>query len=400
MPGSIEKRGKNSWRITISCGYDEQGNKRRITKTYKFSDDMTETQQRKECGKIAAMLHTDATRGSVVVARQYTLKEFAEMWLEEYPTTAGLSPVTVEGYKGLLEGRIYASLGHIKLDQLSPLQITRFYNKMLTEKCRNNGRTEKPLTASTVLHYHRVLRVMLNTAVKWGFIASNPVMKASVPKNDAKRMKVYDPAQSNELLAKLEEVPIKHRTGISLALFCQLRLGEIGGLNWTDIDFDNCELNIERSAACLVGGGVILKPPKTEAGRRTISVPQQVIVLLRKLKAEQNTDHLRLGETWQDSGAVFTQWNGKRQYPDTLSSWFQKFLKKNNLPKIRFHDLRHTGASILLNIMDMPMRVVTDRLGHSDPAVTMRFYSHSFEQKDRAAAAGLDALLSPKKSVK
>ena len=400
MPGSLEKRGKNSWRITVSDGYDETGNKRRITRTCKFADDMTETAQRKECERIAATLFTDASRGNVVGSRQYTVKEFAEMWIQDYPTTAGLSPVTVEGYRGLLEGRIYSSLGHIKLSQLSPQQITRFYNKLLTENCKNNGRTGKPLTASTVLHYHRVLRAMLNTAVRWGIIANNPALKANVPKNDARRMKVYDPTQSNALLSKLEEAPLKHRTGISLALFCQMRLGEIGGLDWHDINFENATLNIERSAACLVGGGVILKPPKTEAGRRTISIPQQALTLLRRLKAEQAADRLKLGDTWQDSGAVFVQWNGHRQYPKTFSSWFQKFLKRHDLPKIRFHDLRHTGASLLLNIMDMPMHIVTDRLGHSDPTITMRFYSHGFEQKDRAAAAGLDALLGPQKSAK
>ncbi len=171
-------------------------------------------------------------------------------------------------------------------------------------------------------------------------------------------------------------------------------------MNWSDIDFDRSSLTITRSAASLVGGGVILKAPKTEAGQRTISMPQQVAALLRKLKAEQAQARLSLGDTWQDSGAVFVQWNGARQHPDTLSSWFQKFLKANDLPPIRFHDLRHTGASLLLNIMDMPMRVVSDRLGHSDPTVTMRFYSHSFEQKDREAADGLDVLLQAGKARK
>ena len=117
----------------------------------------------------------------------------------------------------------------------------------------------------------------------------------------------------------------------------------------------------------------------------------------RKCPLNHHRKNASLGELWVETGAVLAQWNGERQHPDTISSWFQKFLKKNNLPPIRFHDLRHTGASLLLNIMDMPMRIVTGRLGHSDPTVTMRFYSHGYEQKDRAAAEGLDALLSSKK---
>ena len=122
MPGSIEKRGKNSWRIIISDGYDEHGNKRRITKSMSFSDDMTEAQQRKLCEETMSMLYTDAKRGDVVSGRQYTVREFAQVWLKDYPIVAGLSPVTVAGYKGLLEGRINTGLGHIKLNQLSTQQ--------------------------------------------------------------------------------------------------------------------------------------------------------------------------------------------------------------------------------------------------------------------------------------
>lgn len=393
MPGTIEKRGKNSWRVTVPDGYDESGKKRRIRETVKFADDVSETQQRKECEKVQALLYSKATNGLVVSGRQYSLREYSEMWLEDYPPSANLSPVTVDGYRDLLEGRILPELGPVKLHQLSAQHITRFYNKLLKTPCQNHGAKGKTLSTSTVLHYHRLLRLMLNIAVKWGIIASNPVLKASPPKNDAKRMRVYDPAQAALLMEKLKSAPLKYQAGVALGLLCQMRVGEIGALDWTHVDFEKATLRIERSAACISGQGVILKDTKTEAGRRTISIPQQVVLLLRQLKAEENCNRLKLGKTWVDSGAVFTQWNGARQHPDTMSSWFQKFLKRNDLPHIRFHDLRHSGASLLLNIMGMPTQIVTDRLGHSSPAITMAFYSHGYEQKDRAAADGLGELL-------
>lgn len=393
MPGSIEKRGPHSWRVIISDGYNADGTKRTIRQTVKFADTMTEAQERKECENIAATLYAKAKAGQVVSSKQYTLQEYAEMWLEDYPQTAGLSDVTVAGYRELLEGRIYPMLGNMKMHQITAQHITRFYNKLLKEPCKKDGKG-KTLSASTVLHYHRLLRSMFNIAVKWGIIPNNVVLNATTPKNDSKRMKVYDPKQAATLMEKLNDAPLKHQTGVALGLLRQMRLGEIGGLNWDDVDFDRKTLRVERSAVCITGKGVVIKSTKTEAGRRVISLPEDVMMLLRRLKTEQAQTRLQLGEKWEECNAVFTQWNGRRQHPRTLSSWFQKFLKRNDLPKIRFHDLRHSGASLLLNIMGMPTQIVTDRLGHSSPSVTMNFYSHGYEERDRAAADGLGALLS------
>jgi len=398
MPGTIEKRGTNSWRITIWDGRNPDGTLRRIRDVIHFPASMSEAQQRKQCEEHKALLYAKAKTGLLVSSRQYTFREYAEMWMQDYPPTADLSPVTVRGYKDLLEGRIYAALGHIKLHQLSAQQVTRFYNKLLTEPSKANGATGKPLSASTVLHYHRLLRAMLNTAVKWGIIATNPVLKASIPKNDTKKMKVYDPETAAVLLTKLEDAPLKYHVGVVLGLLGQLRLGEIGALNWSDVDFDNSLLRIERSASAVVGQGVIIKSTKTEASQRTIALPIQAMALLRKLKAEQNEQRIQLGAAWVNSNAVLAQWNGERHHPDRLSVWFQRFLKENNLPPIRFHDLRHTGASLLMNIMGMPTQIVTNRLGHSSATVTLSFYSHGFAQKDKAAADGLEELLRAKKA--
>lgn len=347
---------------------------------------MTEYQQRKKCEEVMALLYAKAKRGEVVSSRQYTFQDFAEMWIQEYPPAAGLSPKTVEGYRLLLEGRLYKALGHIKLHQLTPQQITRFYRLMLEEDGKGNRGNGKKLTASTVLHYHRLLRSMLNTAVKWGIIASNPAQKANTPKNDTKRMKAYDQDQAATLLEKLQEAPLKYQVGVALGLLGQLRKGEIAGLNWGDVNFEKSTLRIERSAVYISGQGVILKDTKTEAGRRVISLPQVLMILLRKHKAAQAAEHLMLGESWEDSGAILAQWNGARQHPDTISKWFHGFLEKHNLPPIRFHDLRHTGASLLMNVYGEPTQTVTERLGHSNASVTLSFYSHGYMEKDRAAA--------------
>ncbi len=325
---------------------------------------MSETQQRKECERIAAELYTDVKRGDVVASKQYTLKEFCEMWMQDYPPTAGLSPVTVEGYRALLEGRIYPALGQVKLAQLTPQQITRFYRAMLTEEGRGYRGKGRKLSASTVLHYHRLLRSVLNTAVDWGVLANNPVLKATVPKNDTKEMKAYTPEQTTALLLALEDAPLHYQVGTILAVLCQLRKGEIAGLDWSDI-----------------------------------TLPQYALPFLRRLKAEQNITRLQLGEDWVNSGAIFIQWNGAHMHPDTLSKWFHDFLVQKGLPLIRLHDLRHTGISLMFfNGEDAP--TAAERAGHSKASVTLSVYAHAYKQKDRDATARLEALVVPKQAKK
>jgi integrase len=296
-----------------------------------------------------------------------------------------------------MEGRIGQKLGHIKLSQLKPQQISRAYREMLGETCQNNGRAGEPLSAATVHHYHRAFRAMLNTAVKWGVIANNPALKATLPKNDAKRGKAYTPEQAIALLEALEAAPLKHRTGVAVALYCSLRKGELCGLDWDAIDFERGILSVRKNAVVVKGHGVVLKEPKTESSKRDISIPAPALELLRALKAEQTKERLKAGALWQDCGAVFAQRNGIRQYPTSIGSWFYKFLKLHDLPHIRFHDLRHTGASMLLNTGRVPLQIVTERLGHGSSATTAMIYNHSNAQHDRAAADWLGDLLTPKK---
>lgn len=399
MPGTIEKRGKNSWRIIISDGYTPDGKKQAHRETVKFPDSMTETQQRKECEKLKATLYAKLKEGRLVSSRQYTLAEYADMWLQEYTTTADLSPITVAGYEDLLNGRILPALGRVKLHQLTPQQITRFYRELKTEPGKGNRGKGKPLSTSTVLHYHRLLRSMLNTAVRWGIIPQNPVLKATVPKNDAKPMKVYTPEQTTALLIALENAPLHYRIGTILGVLCQMRKGEVAGLEWSDIDFENSTLRIARAAVYVPRKGVIVKEPKTDAGKRVITLPQYIFPLLRRMKREQSETRLALGSKWIHSNALFIQWDGARMHPDTLSKWFAGFLKKNELPHIRFHDLRHTGISLMFyNGEDAP--TAAKRAGHKKPSITHNTYAHAYEQKDRDATSRLEMLVTPKSEKK
>lgn len=162
------------------------------------------------------------------------------------------------------------------------------------------------------------------------------------------------------------------------------------GLDWSAVNGDT--IQIKQAAVYVPGEGIKLKPPKTASGVRSVTVPPMVCDALRRWKAEQNEQRLKLGEFWHNSGAVFTQWDGQRMHPDTPTRWFDKFLKRHELPHIRLHDLRHTGASLLI-ASGMDIETVKKRLGHSKASTTLDIYAHAYEHNDRRAADALEKIL-------
>ena len=299
----------------------------------------------------------------------------------------GLSPRTVLGYEGLLDSQILPTLGHIKLQDITAATLNRFYVKVENAPSKKTGRT---ISGTYAAKYHAALRTMLNCAVKWDYISTNPAYKADPPKPDTQEFKVYDDVQSLALLDALDSEPITWRTMMTLALFSQMRRGELIALNWSDVTGD--VLHVTRNAVYTPEQGMILKSPKTAAGKRMISLPSPVVQCLKDLRIHQLQERMKLGETWADEDAVFTQWNGARMHIDTPTKWFSKFLDRHELPRIRLHDLRHTGASLLIS-QGLDVETVKQRLGHARASTTMNIYGHAYQKADRAASNLLENML-------
>jgi integrase len=412
---------------------------------------MTEKQLIKYLDREVILFQQDVDKGLYIDAGKMTVEEMCQRWMNDY-AIKHLQPKTLNGYKDYLR-RIIQSLGHIKLDKLQPHHLNEFYNILMGSNMRRDNRyvlnekyiddiryqandlivkaaisiktldnllkgnptvysiaaklsdclnvplkklfnaTEgKVLSPKTILHHHRLLSSILNKAVKWGIIVTNPTARVDVPKVKHKEAIYYDDEQALQMFALLSEEPLKYQAAIYVALYGGLRIGEVTALLWSDIDFNEKTISISKTRQFVSGLGSFDKEPKTESSVRKISISSGVIDILREHKDEQEKDRLRFGSQWVETGKVFTQKNGQSMFPNSPSQWFNKWLKRTGLPKITYHQLRHSHASILIaNGVDIA--TVSRRLGHVRISTTIDTYTHPIKRKDSEAADLLDNVL-------
>lgn len=455
---TIRKRG-NSYQIRVSAGYDTNGNQIIKTKTWKPEPSMTERQIKKELDTQAVLFEQQVQTGQFLDGN-ITFAEFTERWFKEYAEKQ-LKARTLQSYKDLMP-RIIQALGHIKLSRLQPHHLMEFYNN-LAEKgvrldtkyiaCENfkeivlaAGYTQKSLSSAaniavstlracykgqnvsketadklsatlgkkdifapvddnntladtTIVKYHRILSSILTTAVQWQIIPANPCSRVKPPHVEYKEAPVLDETQLDNLINCLDNEPLKYKTAIMLVLYTGMRRGELCGLNWSDIDFDRSIIHITKSLSYTPEKGIFEAPPKSRQSRRAVNIPQEMILLLKEWKIEQCKQKLSLGDQWQESGKVFTSNDGSVMRPDGLTRWFQRFVKRNNLPNIHPHTLRHTSATMLI-AGGVDIATVSNRLGHANKSTTLNIYTHAIKSADAAAANLLQDMLHPQKHYK
>jgi Site-specific recombinase XerD len=288
------------------------------------------------------------------------------------------------------------TLKHILQGQATTLAVAEKFSKVLNVPVKNVFYVvdkEKKLSAMTIKHHHRLISAMFTSAVQWQLIVSNPAERVKPPTVKKKEAKYYDIDEVNKMLALLADEPIKYRVMVNIVIFCGLRLGELDNLEWSDIDFENGTLTVSKQLQYLPGYGIYeMKTAKTESGNRTISIPTSLTVLLQEYMTWQNAEKQKLGDKWIESKKLFTKENGEPIFPGTPSKWFDKFIKKNNLPPLTFHQLRHTNASLLIS-QGVDIATVSKRLGHADVSITLRTYTHALKQKDKEAVEKLQEVI-------
>ena len=394
MAGSIEKRGKDSYRLSCIAGYDLQGKPIKKTKTIHG----TIKDAKIELAKFVA----DVQKGLYVEGKSLKFEDFVEIWKRDYGSKE-LAPSTYNRYLGMLNSRIIPYFSHFHVDKIKPTDIMQFYDLLsrdtqIVRRKNNNGKkTGKPLSSKTIVEHHRLLHAMLQRAVYWQMIVANPAERVQPPKTKKPKRKYYDDEQSKALVSNLMELTedqFKYKVAIILTVFTGVRLGELMGLEWSDINFKDGIVSINRSSQYLAEKGVFTKTPKTESSIRDVAIPEFVVSLLEEYKYWYDNQKALFGELWYDSNRLFVQADGKPMHPSTISKWFEKFVEQIGLPVINFHGLRHTNATLLI-AQNIDVSVVAARLGHAQITTTYNFYVHPIISHNKTAGFALENLLLP-----
>ena len=364
MNGSIRRRSKDSWELTIDLGRDADGKRKRKFVSVKGTKKLAEQKLRE--------LLTTLDKGMPLDISKATVGEFLETWLKNYAEIK-TGPKTVEGYSEKIRSYIIPHMGNVPLAKLTPQHIQSLYAGML-------GRG---LSARTALHTHRILREALGHGMKWGLLARNVCDAVDPPKPHRKEMAAFDESGVQHFL----EVALASRYGqlFFLDIYTGLRRSELLGLRWTAVDMNARTIAITQTLQRVTGHGLVTQEPKKGHSRRSVSLPPSAVALLSGLKVKQREDRQAMGLEWSESDYVFSHQDGRPFYPDTVSHAFADIIKKAGLPHLRLHDLRHSHASIMLK-QGVDPKTISERLGHSSVVITLDTYAHVLPGMQEAAA--------------
>ena len=332
-----------------------------------------------ECREWLRKMQTQVQNGLTLSGAQTSVADYLSEWLVLIESS--VRPKTIYQYTNIVRLHIKPDLGALKMKDLQPRQIQALYSKKL----------ESGLNPRTVVLIHAVLRRALDQAVKSGMIGINPALAIVRPKFKRKEMKTLTDSQVRTLISLVEGS--RFEALFWLAVTTGLRQGELLGLKWADVDWAGRRLGIQRQLQ-RVRGGLVFSEPKTAAGRRVIALGVASIEKLRKHQKFLLNERTEAGSSWQDDDMVFPSSIGTPMDPSNVYHHLKKLLKKSGLPDFRFHDLRHTAATLMLQQGTHP-KVVQERLGHSDISLTLNTYSHVLPGMQDEAAGKMDELLTP-----
>ncbi|MEC1778329.1 tyrosine-type recombinase/integrase [Schinkia azotoformans] len=326
---------------------------------------------KKEAELFKAEIELKLNNGTYVHQRKTTVKQYLNEWMA-VDVIPRLRPNTVNGYKRNVE-HIIKHIGHIQLQQLNRKQIQSMYN-ILAENGRIDGLGG--LSTKSITYIHRVLTVSLKAAVRDGIIEKNPAEYASPGKPEKYKAEVLTKADAEKLFAVLEEEHLDFSLPVYISLFLGLRRGEVFGLTWSNIDLNKHQITIQQQLTNTKNG---LSKPKSETSKRSLPLNPFLVELLSYYKSSRL--HI-------ESDLVFCKDDGSFHCPNYYTKQYTRFLQNHGLKKIRFHDLRHSFATLSL-LEGVDLRVISDMLGHSNISITSEHYAHVLDESRTAASETL-----------
>ena len=345
----------------------------------------------KELHKFATLFEEECRKGIVSIENP-TFEEYAK-YVIDLKERNGAKHKTIYGYKGLLERIIDVNcngIGHLKLQDIRAEHLNRLYIT-LGNKGQNQV-TGGGLSAKTIIEHHRFISAVLSQAVKEQLIPYNTAQRATPPKLPKHEAECFEVEDIQAIIKAVKTKPLKWQALTYLLIATGARRGEILGLQWKSVDFKSNQLYLCNNLLYTSEKGVYSTSLKTNENRY-VSVPSDVMDVLKRLKREQEDLEYVLGDEWENSGYVFTQVNGKPMHPDSITSFFKKLEKKYNLPHINPHKFRHSQASILIN-QGVDIVTVSKRLGHAKTSTTSDIYAHILRKSDEKATDVIDDVFS------
>jgi integrase len=371
MRGSVTKR-EGSWSFVVDRGIDPVTGKRRQQRRSGFRTRQTaEDALRRTIQQL--------TDGTFVERTDQTVDEYLTEWLAGLTARRQVKAKTVKSYEECV-ARVRPDLGPIRLQALKPVDVERCYSRLLTE----GGREGKGLHARTVLHTHRVLHKAMADAERLGLVVRNPVARVTPPSAPISTSvdNVWSAEELKTFLEASAEEPLY--PAFVLAATTGMRRGEVAALRWSSVDLDTGVLRVEESVIP-VRGELVFTPPKTKKGVRVLTLDSGTLAVMKAHRKRQAERQLALGSAWEDTGRVFTREDGSVLHPDKLSKRFDVWVHRSGLPRITFHGLRHTWATMAME-KGIHTKVVSDRLGHANISVTLDIYSKVRPAMDAQAA--------------
>ncbi|HVB60105.1 MAG TPA: tyrosine-type recombinase/integrase [Ktedonobacteraceae bacterium] len=347
--GSIYQRKDGRWVAGITLEYGKR--------KYFYGDTRREVQE-----KLKVALR-EQQQGTLATGPQQTLKAYLEQWIEQVHKPPIIRVSTYGKYRVVVYQHLIPGLGHIQLQKLTPQHLQSFYTKEL----------DGGLSAGSVRMFHTVLHEALENAMKWNLVARNVCDLVDAPVPARHEMQPLTQEQAKLLLQAVREHRLE--TLFVVAVVTGMREGELLALRWQDVDFEVSCLYVRHTVGRVGKLGMIVSEPKTKKGRRKIVLPEFVIEVLKQHRERQQAVHERAGSRWRNMDVVFCNRYGGYIESATLRRVFKRILEGAGLPDIRFHDLRHSAATILLG-MGVHPKVVQELLGHSSISITLDVYSH------------------------
>lgn len=368
----IKRKGSSNYTIILQLGLDPVSGKRK-------QQWIAAGNSKREAEKQMAKLIHELDNGNYVKADKTIVAQYLRRWLVECKSS--LSPRSYERYAGIIEKNLIPAFGSIPLTGLRPEHIQRHYANMVA----------KGLAARTVRYDHIVIHSALRTAVKWQLVSRNVADAVEPPKPKHSEMQTWDPHEVVQFLKAAKMTP--YHVLFYAALYTGARRSELLGLSWRHVDLLYSQINIERGLYWTKSEGYVFTQPKSTKSRRTIALSPSLVSLLREHKEKQEDARLLAEKPMTEDDLVFAHPDGSPLFPNSVSRAWNLLARKAGVKVIRFHDARHTHATLLLRQGAHP-RVVQERLGHSSIATTLDIYSHVTPGIQEAVATRFDEAMS------